>query len=108
MRTLAYTPVCLFLWLATACSKHHTSGPSLNYVGSAQLSEPRSYLASASAGNKALFAGGIDFQNNELCSAAVDIYDAGTGVWTTAKLSEPRYSLSGAAAGGKILFAGGF
>ena len=106
MKMLAY--VCVVLCLTTACSKHHSTGAPITYVGTASLSEPRTYLASAFSGNKAVFAGGLDFQNNNLSSATVDIYDAGTSRWTTAKLSEPRYGVAGGAAGGKFLFAGGF
>lgn len=62
--------------------------------------------ASASVGNKAIFAGGGDFTGNP--SAYVDIYNASTGQWTTGALSAPRSALTGTSVSNLALFAGGF
>ena len=79
----------LFL-LGAACKKHQASAASgVAYGGTASLSEPRSWLAAATIGDKAMFAGGLNF-NNSLSSSTVDIYDAAAGSWTTARLSEPK------------------
>ena len=40
-------------------------------------------------------------------SNAVDIYDASTGLWSTAALSQARYDLVAATVGTKAIFAGG-
>jgi N-acetylneuraminic acid mutarotase len=66
----------------------------------AQLSNARSRIAAAAAGNTVIFAGGS-------ASSAVDIYDMSTNQWSVGSLSVPRTSLAGAAAGTKIVFAGG-
>lgn len=114
MKKLVYVTGVLFLCVVAACSKPHGSAGGslgyspLTYVGSASLSESRSYLASAYTGNKAMFAGGLNIVGNNLVTDTVDLYDEGTGEWTVTHLSEPRYALSGAAAAGKIIFAGGF
>src|SRR3989440_110443 len=73
--------------------------------------EPRLLLAAASVDKKAIFAGGLrwgpantDPANN---GRIVNIYDAGTGNWSTAKLSLGRGRLTAASVAGKALFAGG-
>lgn len=74
----------------------------------AELSEARSGLYAAAAGNKILFAGG---RNSNLASGqskVVDIYDVSTGAWSTATLSEDRQGTAMAAIGNKILVAGGY
>jgi hypothetical protein len=68
------------------------------------LSQPRSTLAAAGAGNKILFAGGA---TNSSIFNTVDIYNSETGAWTKDTLSQARASLAAAAAGNKIVFAGG-
>ncbi len=79
---------------------------STNTWSTAQLSQPRSNLAAAAAGNKIVFAGGV-FRTFNGYSNVVDIYDVSTNTWSTAQLSEARAQLVAAAAGNKIVFAGG-
>lgn len=73
------------------------------------LSTGRYQHAAASAGNIAIFAGGLINSNATMSSlsAVADIYNHTTGTWSTAQLSVPRTDLSAASAGDKILFAGG-
>ncbi len=71
----------------------------------ASLSSSRQYLAAASAGDKALFAGGIGMIS--VPPPAVDIYNNTNGTWTGATLSKGRTSLAGAGLNNKVLFAGG-
>jgi hypothetical protein len=40
-------------------------------------------------------------------SNVVDLYDSGTGRWSTAQLSEARYGLSATSVGTVAIFAGG-
>ena len=56
-------------------------------------------------GSKAIFAGG--FARSSGWSDAVDIYDADTGLWTTASLSAQRGRLTATRVGNKAIFAGG-
>jgi hypothetical protein len=51
-----------------------------------------------------VFAGGEDGAQE---FAAVDIYDSGTGLWSTASLSQPRIVPAATAVDGRALFAGG-
>ncbi len=79
----------------------------------ATLSAPRFALAAASAGTKIVFAGGSTYYTGvgnfaEQPSAAVDIYDEGSGMWSTASLSKARNFLTAVASGTKIFFAGGY
>ncbi|MHC4474417.1 MAG: hypothetical protein ACYTEL_02150 [Planctomycetota bacterium] len=75
------------------------------------LRYPRWGLKAASAGNKALFAGG--FWNNSN-TAKVNIYDTSVGepnnpsAWSMASLSQGRRHVSAASLGSKAIFAGGF
>lgn len=75
----------------------------------ATLSYARSKLAAASVGNKAFFAGGYGLVPPGIGahSDLVDIYDAGSGLWTVARLSEARSNLTAVSAGNKVFFAGG-
>ena len=41
-------------------------------------------------------------------SNVVDLYDSGTGRWSTAQLSQARYLLSATSVGTVAIFAGGF
>ncbi len=41
-------------------------------------------------------------------SNVVDLYDSGTGLWSTARLSQARYGLSATSVGTVAIFAGGF
>ncbi|MEO5681565.1 MAG: IPT/TIG domain-containing protein [Chitinophagaceae bacterium] len=94
------------IYLAVVTGPPATGGvfTKIDYSGTSTFSESRKYLAAASAGSRIIFAGGT----NTGYSRAVDIYNAVTGVWSTAQLSEARFNLAAAAAGSKIVFAGGF
>jgi hypothetical protein len=48
-------------------------------------------------------AGGSNFPSN-----VVDLYDSGTGGWSTAQLSQARSSLSATSVGAVAIFAGGY
>jgi hypothetical protein len=69
------------------------------------LSEKRAFVASASDGSTAIFAGG--YKSDGTTSDVVDIYDAVGNTWSTANLSQARAFASGAYANGKFVFAGG-
>ena len=71
----------------------------------AQLSEARTSLAGAAAGNKVFFAGGLGGNG---ASKTVDIYDVPSNTWTTTQLSEGRAGVVAAAVGNVILFGGGY
>ena len=73
-------------------------------VGS--LSIPRIQMASATAGNKIFFAGGIEVPYD--IYSRVDVYDIATNQWSTAELSDNLTDkLSIATLGSKLFFAGG-
>jgi hypothetical protein len=69
------------------------------------LSFPRAGLKSASDGNKILFAGGYDNDENEF--TWVDIYDISTQAWSIAKSHWQSFGMAAGHASNKILFAGG-
>ncbi len=71
------------------------------------LSEPKSYMGSATLGNKVYFAGG---NNGTELSTEVEVFDPATGTWDIAgNISEPREIIGGSiTCGSKIFFAGGF
>jgi len=72
------------------------------------LSVTRDGAATATAGNKILFAGGhIGAYTTLSLFSRVDIYDMSTQTWSTAELSEARTGIGAATVGNKILFAGG-
>ncbi|MEJ7589690.1 MAG: kelch repeat-containing protein, partial [Ferruginibacter sp.] len=71
------------------------------------LSQTREGIAVASAGNKILFGGGVDWSSGTGNSSRVDIYDLTTQTWSKAELSVARYDITAMAAGSKIFFAGG-
>lgn len=73
------------------------------------LSVGRFQLAGASAGNIAMFGGGLINTNFTLASRSdmIDVYNATTNTWSTSQLSLARTNLFAASAGSKILFAGG-
>jgi hypothetical protein len=76
----------------------------------ARLSEARVFLAAASVGSRALFAGGLVGTSGGAearPSDRVDIYDSATGEWSTARLSQARAWLATAVVGSRVLFAGG-
>jgi hypothetical protein len=83
-----------------------------NSWSTAQLSEPRSFIGAAVAGNKVFFAGGdintdISLGGVPFPSNRVDIYDLSTNTWSIAQLSEPRAAVSAVAINNKVYFAGG-
>lgn len=79
-----------------------------NTWSTAELSEGRGFLASATLYNKfVFFAGGYYWNNYDYFSNRVDIYNNTTNTWSTASLSEGRQGLSAIQAGNKIYFAGG-
>lgn len=63
------------------------------------------WFAAASAGNKALFAGGLA---GPLPTDVVDIYDFTTNSWSVAQLSQPRSGLVATSNGTQAIFAGGY
>jgi len=74
----------------------------------AELSQARTELYAAAAGNKILFAGGRYANLGNTQSKVVDIYDVSTGKWSVAELSADRQGASIAAIGNKIVIAGGY
>lgn len=88
---------------ATSCPNRPVIPVQLQQIGT--LSMPGIGLASASAGNKIVFAGGI---RQTGYSTRADIFDISTNSWTTAELTNPdRQGVVAASVGTKILFAGG-
>ena len=84
---------------------------STGHWSTASLSQARDSMAVGTVGSQAIFAGGIapgivNFGAN--ISAAVDIYDASTGRWSSASLSQARYSMNVATVGTDVIFAGGY
>ncbi len=72
------------------------------------LSKTRYEVSMASAGNKILFAGGVEYNGTlNVASSRVDIYNYSTNTWTTAELSQARYQMATVVSGNKIFFAGG-
>lgn len=69
------------------------------------LSEARTGITVASAGNKIVFAGGRTTQT--IPSSTVDIYDISSNTWTKAQLTVARSGIGAIAVGNKIYFAGG-
>jgi hypothetical protein len=69
------------------------------------LSEARTMISVASAGNKILFAGGLTSAGTP--SSTVDIYDISTQLWSTTQLSVARSGIEAVSVGNKIYFAGG-
>jgi N-acetylneuraminic acid mutarotase len=73
-----------------------------------KLSAPHAYGVAVGWNGKSFLAGGFDSNDRSLSvTAAVDIYDVTTKLWSTANLSVPRSSPAAAAAGNKILFVDG-
>lgn len=69
------------------------------------LSQARTFVAAATDGVIAIFAGGSPGFNQ--VSDVVDIYNSTTDSWSTATLSQARTNFPGIYAGGKFFFAGG-
>lgn len=76
----------------------------------ANLSLARLVGGAGSVGNKVFFAGGLgrDFGGPVYIYNRVDIFNASTGLRTTAKLSKARSNIAVGSAADKILFAGGW
>lgn len=78
----------------------------------ARLSAPRLGIAAAVLGDRLYLAGGGTAgqgSSGDVASAAVDIFDASTGAWSTAALSVARQSPASAVAGARyVIFAGGY
>lgn len=77
------------------------------------LSIARAGIASGTAGNKVLFAGGFTTcgtTGSGICNwfSRVDVYNLNTQSWSTAELSEARTDMGVATLGSKIFFAGGY
>lgn len=73
------------------------------------LSVPRAFLAGATAGNKILFAGGVEvtrYRDNPVYNT-VDIYDGQTLTHTIANLSEARSHIAAVSLGTDAFFIGG-
>jgi hypothetical protein len=80
----------------------------LNTWSTAELSEARIEMATATLGTKIFFAGGK--KGNDMVdtlTSRVDIYDASTGSWSTAELSQARTGIAAATLGDLVFFAGG-
>lgn len=72
------------------------------------LSQARSGMAVATAGNKILFAGGLrNFGSWNGPASRVDIYDITQNTWSTAELCVERNAIAAVANGNKIFFGGG-
>lgn len=69
------------------------------------LSQMRTDIAVAAAGNKIIFAGGKVSSNSY--SSSVDIFDLSANRWDTVELSQARAGIATATLGKKIYFAGG-
>jgi N-acetylneuraminic acid mutarotase len=78
-----------------------------NTWSTAELSEARDRLTSASLGDKIFFAGGNSRNAINPISNRIDIYNNTTNTWSIDSLSESRMDLSATTAGNKIYFAGG-
>lgn len=84
----------------TACGGSIRPQVNARLIPIGTLSQARTYITVASAGNKILFAGGY-------LSSRVDIYDIAANTWSTAELCVERYLIAAVAAGNKIFFGGG-
>jgi hypothetical protein len=87
----------------------NSNRPQINarLVPAGVLSQARSGMAVASAGNKIVFAGGGGTLYADGPSAKVDIYDVAAQAWSAARLSDARSGMGAVSAGNKIFFAGG-
>jgi hypothetical protein len=91
--------------VTTACDNSNRQKIAARLLPIGTLSQGRTCVSVASAGNKILFAGG--WSANQQTSSRVDIYDIPTKTWSTAELSVERSQMSAVANGNKIFFAGG-
>jgi PKD domain/Kelch motif/Galactose oxidase, central domain len=101
-----WTPDCPDCWGSSRVDIYDTV---THQWSTAELSQGRWGIATASTGNKIFFAGG-EFGDGAFNSifSNVDIYDAATNTWSVASLSEPRSYIASAAVGNKVFFAGGW
>jgi len=90
-----------------ACDNSNRPTINTQLIPGATLSQARSFIAVASAGNKILFAGGVVGGNVYKESSRVDIYDISANKWSTAELSVARHRIAAVANGNKVFFAGG-
>jgi len=93
----------------TRCDNSNRSFINAQLIPIGTLSIARQELSVAAAGNKIVFAGGIQAAGGSGMSesAAVDIYDLVTQTWSTASLSAGRATPTAISSGNKIFFAGG-
>jgi hypothetical protein len=76
---------------------------------SASLSESRTYISTATIGNKVFMVGGFNFSVSPGApSSTIDIYDGVTGNWSTQTLLTARMIDQVAVVGTKLLVPGGF
>ena len=95
--------------LPPTCNPGNRGFTNAQLVPFGTLSQTRSSLTIASAGNKILFAGGnYNIPGSTPASSRVDIYDRVSNTWSIAELSEARFGISSAVLGNKIFFAGGY
>ena len=94
-----------------ACNSNNRPMVNAHLIPFGTLSQARSGIAVASAGNKIVFAGGYSVPsspgNSAIYHSTVDIYDIATQSWSVAALSVARSDIAAIAAGNKIFFAGG-
>ena len=87
------------LFVATSMS------PSLAQWSSDTLDLARYDHAAAESGDRVYLAGG--FAEGQQTTASVEVYDIGTGAWSSLSLSKPRWRLAAAVTDGIVAFAGG-
>lgn len=87
-----------------ACDNSNRPQVNAQLIPMGILSQARTGMTVASAGNKILFAGGRIPGGGQ---SRVDIYDITTQSWSTAELCVGRYSIAAVASGNKIFFGGG-
>ena len=93
---LAVIPLVFVTWIgaAPASEAQAEDADVIRPSGTAALSQTRRGAAATSVGNVALFAGG-----EAGTSSVVDVYDAGSGEWTTRRFPAARSGSSGARSG---------
>ena len=87
---------------ATITFENYSPATNLTYISASDLSLARRYLAGASVGNYALFAGGY----GSTVYSTVDAYNTSLTRSTPTALSTVRNLLAGASVGEYALFAG--
>lgn len=72
------------------------------------LPHPRTEMKAVYGGNKVFFAGGLTAENDlSTASPVIDIYDLGTGQWSSYSAAASLYETAAVVLGDKVLFAGG-